>query len=92
MWWKVIAIWCLLVSIYGFVMMGLDKRKAIQLKRRISERHFYQIVALGGFLGVSMGMFVWRHKTQKWKFKLPVFGIFTMQILGVIIFYLLYSA
>jgi len=60
--------------------MGWDKRKANQQAWRTSEKHFFIVAALGGSLGVFVGMRVWRHKTQKWAFKGPVYGILVAQL------------
>jgi len=66
------------INIITFLLYFSDKRRAIQNRRRISESTltFFTIV-LGGF-GALFGMFLLRHKTRKFKFKLTV-------ALGVII-------
>lgn len=89
MWWKYIVTWCVLISIYGWLAMWVDKQKARKQKWRISEKHFYLIVSLGGFFGVWLAIWMWKHKNNKWKFKGPVLGIFIMQIILTGILYLL---
>lgn len=74
-------IWISICSFYTFLRMGWDKRKANQKAWRTSEKHFFIAAAIGGSLGVLLGMQVWRHKTQKWSFKLPIYGIVTVQLL-----------
>lgn len=73
--------WVGLVSLYTFIMMGWDKKKARAATWRISERHFFIATALGGSIGLLAGMLFWRYKTQKWGFKLPVYGIVSLQLL-----------
>lgn len=87
--WEVILMWCLFISIYGWIVMGVDKYKAKGKERRIAEKHFYLVTLLGGFLGILAGMWTWRHKNRKWKFKAPVLGIFIMQVLVIGVLYLL---
>lgn len=74
-------IWILICSFYTFLRMGWDKRKANQKGWRTSEKHFFIAALIGGSLGVLLGMQVWRHKTQKWPFKLPIYVIVTIQLL-----------
>ena len=81
-------IWCLILGIYAFFRMGWDKRKARQEGWRTSEMHFFVVAALGGSLGVLLGMKIWRHKTQKWLFKGPVYGIIWLQLIGIVAYYL----
>jgi uncharacterized membrane protein YsdA (DUF1294 family) len=45
--------------------MGLDKRKAIKQRRRISESTLLALAFLLGAPGVLIAMFVFRHKTKK---------------------------
>ncbi|SET78548.1 Uncharacterized membrane protein YsdA, DUF1294 family [Salinibacillus kushneri] len=53
----------------GFLSMGWDKRKAIKGKWRISEAKLFLIAFIGGAIGSTFGMFLFRHKTNKLKFK-----------------------
>ncbi len=77
---KVLLVWLLFFSVYAFAKMGWDKRKAVQNERRVPEKHFFKLAALGGSLGILLGMKIWRHKTHKWSFKRPVFLIVFLQI------------
>ena len=66
--------WLALVNAVGFLLMGIDKRRAIQGAWRISERTLFLTALLGGTPGVIAGMRVFRHKTKHWQFRcgLPV--------------------
>ena len=65
---KNILIYFLIINIIGFFMMWLDKRKAKKGKWRIPEQTLFLVTALGGGIGTISGMYLFRHKTKKWKF------------------------
>lgn len=81
-----LLIWIGICSIYTFALMGWDKRKASEKEWRTSENHFFIAAVLGGSLGVLVGMQFWRHKTQKWSFKIPIYVIVLIQ-LGALYWY-----
>lgn len=67
------ALLCVLLAVMSsflFVMMGLDKRRARRGGRRISERTLFVFALLGGAIGGTAGMFVFRHKTRHRSFRL----------------------
>lgn len=68
--------------------MGVDKSKALHKKRRISESALLTFAAIGGSVGIYLGMWIFRHKTLKPKFVFGVPLIFLMQF--IIIFILFY--
>lgn len=76
------------INILGCINMGLDKHKAKKGKWRTSEWHLMVPGILGGILGVLAGMKIFRHKTRKTSFQVPVVGIF---ILNIVYWYLLYQ-
>ena len=57
-------IYFLIINIFGFFIMWLDKRKAKMGRWRIPEKTLFIITALGGGIGTTAGMYVFRHKTQ----------------------------
>ncbi|MDF2907895.1 MAG: putative rane protein [Herbinix sp.] len=61
-----------LLSLLGFVIMGVDKQKAREKAWRIPERTLLLIAFLGGGLGSLIGMYTFRHKTKHTKFILLV--------------------
>ncbi len=66
---KTVAILYLLgMTLAGFVVMGIDKQKAIKKEWRISERSLLLIAYLGGGIGSLLGMYAFRHKTKHIKF------------------------
>ena len=77
--WVIIA-YLILISLYGFVIMGIDKSKARKGSRRVSEKRLITIAAIGGSLGVWYGMMRFRHKTKHAKFRLGVPVILAVQV------------
>ena len=61
-----------LTNLYAFILMGIDKRKAIKDVRRISEKALLTACGLFAAPGGLLGMHVFHHKTRKLKFKLGV--------------------
>ncbi|WP_026906414.1 DUF1294 domain-containing protein [Paucisalibacillus globulus] len=57
-------------NLLGFVLMGIDKKKARNRERRIPERTLWGVAILGGAIGSLVGMNVYRHKTKHTSFKI----------------------
>ena len=66
---KIICAWLLLWSVIAFIAMGADKRKAQKGKWRVPEATLFLFALLGGGLGATLGMHVFRHKTKHWYFR-----------------------
>lgn len=60
------------VNFAGFVMMRADKVRARRGEWRIPEEDLFAVAAIGGSVGVLIGMYAFRHKTLHKRF---VFGI-----------------
>lgn len=69
---KIVAAMLAVINLAAFVMWGVDKARAKKGAWRISESALLLIALLGGGLGALLGMLVFRHKTQKWQFKIGV--------------------
>lgn len=63
-----IVIYLVVMTIAGFVSMGIDKRRAIRHAWRIPEATLFLIALLGGSIGSIFGMQHFRHKTKHWYF------------------------
>lgn len=76
-------IYLLFINIASFYAMYIDKKKAIKHEYRISEDKLIGLSLIGGSLGMLLGMYRFKHKTHKNKFKLgvPVILIIQMFIL-----------
>jgi len=59
------------LNMVSCLMFGIDKRKAIKHRYRISEKTLMGLALLGP-IGAIVGMFVFHHKTQKSLFKVGV--------------------
>ncbi len=75
------------LNIFGFVLVSLDKYKAKNKLWRIPERAFFMLSILGGSLGVYIGLFFFNHKTRRWYFMAIIPLIILAQI--VFIYYLI---
>jgi len=73
------------INLVAFVVYGIDKYQAIKGRWRISEATLLILALVGGALGALLGMFIFRHKTRKLKFRL---GVPLILILEVVIVYL----
>ncbi|MDP4134005.1 MAG: DUF1294 domain-containing protein [Bacillota bacterium] len=60
------------INIIAFILYGVDKYKAINKKRRISEATLLTAAFLMGSYGAAFGMIIFNHKTKKLKFRLLV--------------------
>lgn len=67
-----IGVFLLLVNLFGFAVMGYDKRQAKRGGRRVREAYLLWWSFFGGAPGVYLGMRVFRHKTQHAAFKYGV--------------------
>lgn len=70
----------ILVNLIGFLLMGIDKRKAIKHAFRIPEATLFIIAIIGGSLGSIAGMYLFRHKTRHWYFVYGMPLILMLQI------------
>ena len=76
-------IYLIIINLLSFILMGLDKYKAINNHWRISEYTLFGLSLLGGSLGTLMGMFIFHHKTKKNSFRIliPIFLIINILLL-----------
>lgn len=75
------------INIIAFLIMFIDKQKAIHNKWRIGESTLITISILGGSIGMLLGMYFFRHKTKHKKFTLGVPFILIVQ-LGIILYFM----
>ena len=67
--WKIIVLaYFGVMSIVGFISMGVDKRKAKNHSWRTPEAPLFLIALIGGSLGSVIGLWTFRHKTKHWYF------------------------
>lgn len=83
----ILVIYFLIVNLIGFLLMLVDKRRAIKKEWRIREKSFFIVAILGGSIGNYLGMYLFRHKTKHLKFTLgmPIIIIIQVYLTSIII-------
>ena len=76
----------LMMNVLTFVVFGLDKWKARRGRWRVPEATLLGLAALGGSVGAWLAMQLFRHKTQKKKFRYGVPAFFVLQLMAVLLF------
>ena len=71
-----VTIYFLAINIVLFVVMGVDKYRAIRRRWRIPEATLFILALVGGACGGTVGMYSFRHKTKHWYFAVffPLLG------------------
>lgn len=67
--WRLLWRVYLIISLFTFVLYGIDKFLAKAEWKRIPERWFHTMSLIGGFSGAWFGMQVFKHKTNKPKYR-----------------------
>ncbi len=65
---KVLLFYIYAMTILTFSICGADKFAAQRQRRRVPEKVLFLLSALGGSVGMYLGMFTFRHKTKHWYF------------------------
>lgn len=81
-----IIIYLVIINLIGFLSMWIDKKKAKWGKWRIPENTLFLYAILGGSIGSIIGMYTFRHKTKKPKFKIGMPALLILQILAIVAF------
>lgn len=69
---KLLLLYLLIINASGFLLMLVDKRRAVKKQWRIPERTLMLCAAFGGSVGCLLGMYTVRHKTRHLKFTLGI--------------------
>ena len=83
---QMFTLYLLVANVISFVIYGVDKQKAKHNRWRIPEKVLLSLAVLGGSVGAYVGMYMFRHKTQKAKFFIGIPLIFLLQIVTIIYF------
>ena len=70
------------MNIFGFILMGSDKKRAERKILRISEFTLFLAAILGGSLGEIIGAKVFHHKTRHPKFMIGLPIILLLELLA----------
>ena len=65
---QIIYIYIIIINLLSFMLYGIDKLKAKTNSYRIPERILILFTTLGGFIGSSLAMILFKHKLYKPKF------------------------
>lgn len=80
-WMKRIYFWStLIMSAWCFLAYGVDKRRAVREKQRISEKQLHVLAILGGWPGAVIAQQMFRHKTLKMSFRLVLWAIVAVHV------------
>lgn len=82
-------IYLIVINIFAYFAIYLDKKKAIDGKRRISEKELLQLALLGGVIGAIAAMFKFHHKTKKKSFFIRMYAIAVIYL--IIIMAIIYN-
>lgn len=77
---QIAGLYLLLINGVGFLLMGIDKRRAKRGTWRISEKSLFLPPLLGGTVGAILGMRVFHHKTKHWYFRYGLPALLVLQL------------
>lgn len=78
---KFLTIYLVLINIAAFIVMAVDKHKAVNNRWRIRETTLFAVAIAGGSVGAILGMLLLRHKTRHKSFMLGLPLILAAQII-----------
>lgn len=81
---NILIYYLILINIIAFIVIYIDKQKAINHQWRIKESTLFFLSIVGGSLGTLLGMYTFHHKTKHIKF---ILGIPLIVILQILIFF-----
>lgn len=84
---KYFVIYLVVVNLIAFLAMYIDKIRAKYGKWRIKEHTLFILAFLGGSIGAIVGMYIFRHKTQKARFFIGFPVILVAEVLLAILIY-----
>ena len=83
---KILFGYILVMSIVAFCVCGADKFAAQRQKSRVPEKVLFLLSALGGSVGMYLGMLTFRHKTKHWYFVVGIPAIILVQAALILYF------
>ena len=82
--YKIIFLYLIVINICGFLIMFIDKNRAVHKEWRIPEKTLMFLSLIGGYIGMFAGMHIFRHKTKHIKFTLGVPFIFIIELITAV--------
>lgn len=80
----IIILYAVAVNVVSFIMMGVDKRRAIKRAWRIPESTLFVLAIIGGSIGSIIGMHLFHHKTRHWYFLYGMPVILALQVMLIL--------
>lgn len=75
-----LILYFVVMNLIGLSMMAIDKIRAMERRFRIPESVLFIVAILGGSAGCIAGMYIFRHKKRKIKFRYGLPLILILQI------------
>lgn len=85
-WINYLIIYLIIINLFGFLLMGIDKKRAIKHQWRIKEKTLFLMAIIGGSVGSIIGMLTFHHKTKHKSFMMGMPLIMIVQILLICYF------
>ncbi len=83
----ILILYFIILNLVGLAVMAIDKIRAMEHRFRIPESVLLIIAVIGGSIGSMVGMFLFRHKIRKPKFRIGLPLIIVLQILLLVILF-----
>lgn len=77
----ILILYFLFINFIGIAAMAADKIRSMEYRFRAPESVLITIAVIGGSIGCILGMFLFRHKTRKPKFRIGLPAILAVQVL-----------
>ena len=84
-------VYFVVVNLYSLFRVGADRDRTMHGGCVIPTRSFFLVAMCGGSIGTLMGMYLFKHKTDKLFFKLGMFLVLTVQLVFAAVTYLRYG-
>lgn len=78
---KTLLLYLCIINALSLLLMRIDKRKSQKSRWRIRERTLLSVATLGGSLGATIGMYLFRHKTRHKRFAIGLPALLVLHIL-----------
>ena len=84
---KVILFYFIFINLLAFAIYSFDKYRAIKGSSRVSERELHTFSMIGGFLGATLSMTLFKHKIAKSSFLIKHIGIILAWVIAIIYYF-----
>ncbi len=88
---KVIFAYFIFINVAAFILYWVDKAFSKSSKRRISEIELHTFALLGGFLGATLSMYLFRHKVSKSSFLIKHIFIILLWIAAILYYFTVFD-